>query len=167
MKEEFRDIPIYREHDCKCTIKPGLSVKLKRTHLGARFPRYAQPGDAGMDLFAVSIEETPDYIEYNTGIALEIPKGYVALLFPRSSNSKKDLILANSAGVIDSGYRGDLKLRYKLLTNGRKKLNKNIYEIGDAIAQIMILPYPQINFIEVDELCDSERGVSGFGSTGN
>jgi dUTP pyrophosphatase len=188
MKEEFRDIPIYKDHfisttnfntgitggviglqplNFKDAITVCLPIKLKKTHPDAKVPRYAKLGDAGMDLFAINIEETSDYIEYDTGIAIEIPSGYVGFIFPRSSNSKKDLILANSAGMIDSGYRGSLKLRFKRVSNGLKRLlHHKKYSIGDAVGQLIILPYPQIKFNLVDELSDSERGESGFGSTG-
>jgi dUTP pyrophosphatase len=95
-------------------------------------------------------------------IELEIPYGYVGLLFPRSSNSKKDLLLSNSVGVIDSGYRGEILIRFKPIKNDKNKL----YEVGDAVAQLLILPYPKIEFEEVEELSDSERGVGNFGQTG-
>ena len=143
----------------------SFDIKIKKVDPNAKIPRYAKPGDAGLDLFAVSMERTKNYIEYDTGIALEIPDGYVGIIFPRSSNSKKDLILANSAGVIDSGYRGTIKLRYKYNTHARKVVTYNQYNIGDAIGQIIILPYPKISFVEVDELEPSERGEDGFGST--
>ena len=148
----------------------------------AVIPTYAKPGDAGMDLIATSINtDNDDYIEYGTGLALEIPEGYVGLIFPRSSNSKKDLLLCNSVGVIDSGYRGEIKLRYKRIINpSPEKLNieKSIftppslyltidhYEVGDKVGQIMILPIPFVEFTEVDELSQTERGNGGFGSTG-
>lgn len=171
MKEEFDAIPIFREHDHKCRCSTGLvksvlPIKIKLVHPDAKKPRYAKPGDAGMDVFAVSIDENDDYIEYDTGFALEIPQGYVGLLFPRSSNSKKDLLLANSCGIIDSGYRGTCRLRFKRVTNDRKKLHHTKYDVGDAVGQIMILPYPEVCFEEVDELASSERGENGFGSTG-
>ena len=171
MKEEYPGIPIYREViDYVYEIYPTESffpIKFKKEHPNAKTPRYAEPGDAGLDLFAVSIEKNKDYVEYDTGIAIEIPDGYLGMIFPRSSNSKKDLVLANSAGIIDSGYRGTIKLRYKINTNARKVVTYNIYNIGDAIGQIIILPYPKISLVEVNDLSTSERGELGFGSTGN
>ena len=143
----------------------SFDIKIKKVDINAKIPRYAKQGDAGLDLFAVSMERTKDYIEYDTGIAIEIPVGYLGIIFPRSSNSKKDLIMANSAGIIDSGYRGTIKLRYKYNTHARKVVTYNQYNIGDAIGQIIILPYPKISFIEVDELTPTERGEDGFGST--
>lgn len=144
------------------TIDVRVPVKIKKLHPDAVIPKYAKIGDAGMDLTATSIEYTDDYFCYKTGIAIEIPKGYVGLLFPRSSNSKKDLFLSNSVGVIDSGYRGEIELRFKPLNK-----NPRVYGVGDRVGQILILPYPQIEFIETEELSDSDRGDKGFGHTGN
>jgi dUTP pyrophosphatase len=143
-----------------------LDVKIKKLHENASIPKYAKHGDAGMDLTAVNIEITDDYISYKTGLAFEIPYGYVGLLFPRSSNSKKDLLLTNSVGVLDSGYRGEVEFRFKPILNSKiEDISK--YNIGDKVGQIIILPYPRVNFIETDELSNSERGETGFGSTGN
>lgn len=146
-----------------------MEVKIKKLHENAVIPTYAKNGDAGMDLTAVN--KYPDHfgnIVYDTGLAFEIPEGFVGLLFPRSSNIKKDLILGNSVGVIDSGYRGEVVFKFKK----QKKYNwstedsGDFYNIGDRIGQIIIMPYPKIEFIEVNELKDSERGDGGFGSSG-
>lgn len=136
-----------------------LKIKIKKLATEAVLPQYAKPGDAGLDVYAVSRIETEKYIEYGTGIAFELTEGYVMLVFPRSSISNTHLILANSVGVLDSGYRGELKLRFR-------KTGEAIYEIGDKVGQIMILPYPQIEFEETEELAESVRGVGGFGSSG-
>lgn len=159
-----------------------MLVKIKKLVPNAVIPTYAKPGDAGMDLIAVSVNDSINYIEYGTGLAIEIPEGYVGLIFPRSSNSKKDLLLCNSVGVIDSGYRGEIKLRYKKIMNpSEEKTNilQNIftnsstliyeierYDIGDKVGQIMILPIPFVEFTEVSELSQTDRGDGGFGSTG-
>ena len=90
-----------------------MEVKIKKLVPEAIIPTYAKEGDAAMDVTAINIEVTEDYVEYDTGLAFEVPEDYVMLIFPRSSNSKKDLLLANSVGVLDSGYRGPLKLRFK------------------------------------------------------
>ena len=123
-------------------------------------PKYATIGDAGLDIVAISKHVTDEYTEYGTGLAFEIPEGNVCLIFPRSSLSKKDLVLANHVGVLDSGYRGELKFRFK-------KLGEEVYEIGDKIGQLIIIPYPKVEFEEVDELSDTSRGSGGFGSSGN
>jgi dUTP pyrophosphatase len=143
-----------------------FEVKIKKLNPNAVIPSYSKEGDAAMDLTAVDVEFTDDYISYKTGIAIEIPKGYVGLVFPRSSNSKKDLLLTNSVGVIDSGYRGEIEIRYKRILNDRKGGTTSIYNTLDRVGQIMIIPYPSITFVEVDELSETERGDGGFGSTG-
>jgi dUTP pyrophosphatase len=155
-----------------------MEVKIKKLHENAVIPTYAKNGDAGMDLTATS-KSYDDHgnVVYGTGLAFEIPEGYVGLLFPRSSNTKKDLILGNSVGVLDSGYRGEVAFKFKPLarieecTDDSIHINdwyddKEHYEIGERIGQIIILPYPKIEFFEVDELEDSERGDGGFGSSG-
>jgi dUTP pyrophosphatase len=137
-----------------------MRIKIKKINPVAVIPKYSKEGDAGMDVVAISRKENEKFIEYGTGLCFEIPKGYVCLIFPRSSLSNKDLILANHVGVLDSGYRGELKFRFK-------KIGEEIYEIGDRIGQIMIIPYPQVEFEETEELGESQRGESGWGSTGN
>ena len=112
---------------------------------------------------------------YGSGVAMEIPKGYVGLVFPRSSISKKDLILSNSVGVIDSGYRGEILFKFKtcqqVRTDGVIAAPLTVplvycYDIEERIGQIIIMPYPEIEFVEVDELEDSDRGDGGYGSSG-
>ena len=92
-----------------------LNVKIQKLHPDSKIPQYAKHGDAGMDLTATSkwYDESGN-VCYGTSLAFEIPTGYVGLLFPRSSNTKKDLILGNSVGVIDSGYRGEVVFKYKM-----------------------------------------------------
>lgn len=147
-----------------------MDVKIKKLHEGAVIPSYAKPGDAGLDLTAVSYDykEDIDCHVYGTGIAVEIPEGYVGLIYPRSSNRKTDAYMCNHVGVIDSGYRGDIMVSFK----NRDKCVDNIpqlfkpYEVGDKIAQLIIVPYPKIEFKVVDELSTTERGEGGHGSTG-
>lgn len=141
-----------------------MKVKIKKLSKEAVIPRYAKRWDAGMDLVATKILSNEiDEIEYGTGLSIEIPEGYVGLIFPRSSIKKYDLFLSNSIGVIDSGYRGEMKFTFKKSNPG---MYGEEYKIGDRIGQLIILPYPQIEFEEVDELSFSERGKDGFGSTG-
>ena len=143
-----------------------LEVKIKKLHKDSVIPTYAKSGDAGMDLTAISKSyDEHGNVVYGIGLAFEIPKGYVGLLFPRSSNTKKDLILGNSVGVLDSGYRGEVVLKFKAALKDQHRM-KEIYEIGDCIGQIIILPYPQVQFNVVDELSSTERGTGGFGSSG-
>ena len=140
-----------------------MKVKIKKLHPDAVIPYYAKHGDAGMDLTATT-KEYDGYgnIVYGTGLAFEIPEGYVGLLFPRSSNSKYDLILSNSVGVIDSGYRGEVMMKFRMF----KHVIESHYDIGDRIGQLIIMPYPKVEFEEVQELSETERGEGGYGSTG-
>lgn len=140
-----------------------LQVKFKKLHPSSITPCYAKQGDAGMDLTATEIiSNEPFQIVYGTGIAVEIPEGHVGLVFPRSSIRKYDLILANSVGVIDSGYRGEIQVTF---VKKRGVASKG-YDVGDRVCQLMIIPFPGVRFMEVDELSDSERGIGGHGSTG-
>jgi len=143
-----------------------MYVKLKKLSPDAVIPIYAKDGDAGMDMTATKIiNETLDSITYGTDIAMEIPKGFVGLIFPRSSVRKTHLFLSNSVGVVDSGYRGEIQATFKKIQGISNNALDN-YKVGDRICQIMIIPHPSINFIEVDELNNTERGEGGFGSTG-
>ena len=153
-----------------------MKVRIKKINQLAQIPSYAKSGDAGMDVIATSIiSDTPTQITYGLGIALEIPKGFVGLVFPRSSIRKTGLQLSNSVGVIDSGYRGELQATFNKLFGGEAMYDEmkvketqpnDFYKVGDRVAQIMIIPHPEVEFSEVDELSDSERGEGGFGSTG-
>jgi dUTP pyrophosphatase len=140
-----------------------MIVKIKKLDSKAVTPAYAKAGDAAVDLTAISLSKVDKdefgYLEYGTGLAIEIPEGYVGLIFPRSSISNSGLILTNSVGVIDSGYRGEIKFRFKHIPD------TSFYKVGDRIGQLIIMPYPQIEFEEVQELSSTERGEGGFGST--
>ena len=137
-----------------------MYVAFKKLDDKAKIPNYANEGDAGLDLTAVSLAMEEGYWEYGTGLSMEIPKGFVGLLFPRSSISKKDQFLRNSVGVIDSGYRGEIKVRMSVPALGGS------YGIGEKIGQLIIMEIPMLKVIEVEELDDSERGAGGFGSSG-
>jgi dUTP pyrophosphatase len=144
-----------------------MKVRFKKLTDQATMPSYAKPGDAGLDMTAFSYVTDPNNqtINYHTGIAVEIPEGYVGLLFPRSSVYKTDLILSNCVGVVDSGYRGEIVFKYKMPTKAYFASLRR-FEVGDRVGQLIILPYPQIELEEVLELSETERGVAGFGSTG-
>ena len=177
----------------KLNKKADLQVKIKKLHPDAVVPTYAHATDCGMDLTAVS-KTFDEYgnVVYGFGLAFEIPEGYAGFIFPRSSNHKSGLLLTNSVGVIDAGYRGEVTAKFvsrsvdsipkKFLQrilyllfeksanegwtttfNYDKKYN---YNIGDRVAQMVILPYPKVELVEVDELSDTERGTGGYGSTG-
>lgn len=139
-----------------------MNIKIKKLHKDSVLPTYAKPGDAGLDLTAVTEtwNEENSMVTYDTGLAVEIPEGYVGLVFPRSSVAKTSLNLSNSVGVIDSGYRGSIMLKFRYPEEGL------VYDVGDRVGQLIIIPYPQITFEEVDELSETERGEGSYGSTG-
>ena len=143
-----------------------MFVKIKKLDPNAVIPQYAHNGDAGMDLVATRmwIDEQGN-ICYGTGIAMEIPMGFVGLVFPRSSIAKKQLVLSNAVGVIDSIYRGEILAKFKPTVNTPLK-GYEIYQVGERIAQIIIVPYPKIEFEEVAELSETERQDGGYGSSG-
>lgn len=173
-----------------------MNVKIKKLSDDAVIPSYAHDGDCGMDIVATRkwIDDYGN-ICYGTDLAFEIPEGYAMFIFPRSSLSKYDLSLCNSVGILDSTYRGELIFKFTpslalgtsneyedpetveesttIIPGYNPYVNPsvnyyefNTYEVGEKIGQIVIMPYPQINFVEVDELSATERGEGGFGSTG-
>ena len=154
-----------------------MNVKVKKLHEKAVIPKYSKPGDAGLDLTATSKSYEGDNVVYGTSLAIEIPEGYVGLLFPRSSLTNYNLSLGNHVGVIDSGYRGELMFKFKHTSPTTKEeyyggegwhtftVYKE-YNIGDRIGQLLIIPYPKVELVEVKELSSSERGTGGYGSSG-
>lgn len=149
-----------------------MKVQIKKLHEDAVIPAYAKEGDAGLDFTAVNISrDNVGNITYHTGLAVAIPDGYVGLLFPRSSISKKQQFLTNCVGVIDSGYRGEIMAKFKPVMGTYDTIlelfESNEYQIKDRIVQMIIMPYPKIEFEEVEELSETERGYGGFGHTGD
>lgn len=144
-----------------------LFANCKLLHPDASLPKYAKRGDAGMDLTAVetTYDDVRKQLICSLGIAMQIPEGYVGLIYPRSSIYKKDLRLSNCTGVIDSGYRGEIKAIFDDISK-EKDGNGNFYEAGDRVCQIILMPFPFTNFVAKDSLEDSERGTGGFGSSG-
>jgi dUTP pyrophosphatase len=144
-----------------------MQVKVKKLHEKAVIPEYQSAGAACFDLVAVEKTHKPlkvgFIIEYDIGLAFEIPKGHVGLIFPRSSvTSKTSVSLGNCVGVIDSDYRGSVKFQFRKANHGGPLID---YNPGDRVGQMMILPIPQVNLLEVQELSDTDRGTGGFGST--
>lgn len=139
-----------------------VPLRFKKLVPEAVVPAYAKPGDAGLDLTAtsVSFDETTRKLSVGFGLAAEIPAGHVGLLFPRSSVHKTGMILSNCVGVIDSGYRGEIRSIFYVPAGAKP------YVVGDRCAQLIVMPFPKVQIIEADELSDSERGTGGFGSTG-
>lgn len=141
-----------------------LKVKFKKLDNNAITPKYAYNGDGAVDLVATSIyyNRANGYFEYGTNLSFEIPEGFVGLIFPRSSICNKDMILTNHVGVIDSNYRGEVKFKFK---GTKDRFVGEHYKIGDKVGQMIIIPYPQIQFQEVNELGESIRGHKGWGSS--
>lgn len=142
-----------------------MKVRFKKLVPEAVAPYQATDGSAGWDLTATTKElDQGKKAIYGTGLSVEIPKGYVGLLFPRSSIHKKGLRLSNSVGVIDSDYRGEIKAVFDRLSIWPYEWE--LYQIGDRICQLIILPVPTIEWEESEELTNTTRGEGGYGSTG-
>ena len=140
-----------------------MKIKVKKLSPDAVMPAYATEGAGAFDLVGFNKQPHKDTCTYDTGLAFEIPKGYVMLVFSRSGHGfKDDMRLANCVGVIDSDYRGEVKVKLTR-DNG---INAFPYS-GDRIAQGMLIKLPKTTFEEVEELSATDRGQGGFGSTGN
>lgn len=137
-----------------------MQIRFKKMHPMAKAPTQGTAGAAGYDLMAVdySKEKEVDAWSYRTGIAVEIPAGYVGLITPRSSIYRTGSMLCNSVGVIDSDYRGEITAKF---TGSTKP-----YNVGERICQLLIVPVEVVEFTRVDELSETERGTGGYGSTG-
>lgn len=152
-----------------------IRLQIKKLHPQAVIPSYAKPGDAGMDLTSVhSYMDENGRLVVHTGIAVKIPDGFVGLIFPRSSISKKHLALTNSVGVIDSGYTGEILFKFAPTphfnmeeTYGTDYGDMISFYPGDRVGQLIVIPYPEVLFEEVEELPKTDRGEDGFGSSGN
>lgn len=147
-----------------------MIVKFKKLNEKAVIPSYAKTGDAGLDLTAIEIDHFFKQPVYKTGLAVEIPSGYVGLVFPRSSIRKYQLVLSSSVGVIDESFRGEIMVSMRAILPFNSTDDETIkwtqYEVGDRVAQLIIMPYPTIEPVESDTLSDTIRGTGGFGSTG-
>lgn len=146
-----------------------MKVKIKKLTPDAVIPHKAHKTDAGFDLHCTStlVDWGRQELICHTGLAFEIPEGYAGLIFPRSSIANKPLLLSNSVGVLDACYRGEVTAKF-VITDARAYLQDkdNQYHAGDRIAQMIIMPYPEIEFEETDTLSETERGTGGYGSTG-
>jgi dUTP pyrophosphatase len=136
-----------------------MQVKVKKIYEDTILPVKANKNDAGFDCYAQGVAHTDNYIEYNLGFQMEIPEGYFGLLAPRSSISNFDLMMKGSVGIIDSGYRGEVKFR-------AKSFGENIYKVGDRVCQLIILPLPMVELVDSEELDSANDRLGGFGSTG-
>ena len=141
-----------------------IELPIQRLHADAVVPQRAYTGDAGLDLASCErVELAPgERALVGTGLAVAIPEGYAGFVQPRSGlAARHGLTVVNSPGLVDSGYRGEL--RVVLLNTDRTK--PFVVEPGMRIAQLVVLPIPELELVEVDELPSSERGVRGFGSS--
>jgi dUTP pyrophosphatase len=142
-----------------------MRLEVKRLDPGLPLPRYQHAGDAGLDLHAAEdcVLAPGERRVIGTGIAVAIPEGYVGLTAPRSGlAARHGLTEANSPGVVDAGYRGEIKL---IVTNLDRDTAIEIKR-GDRIAQLLIVPVMTVEVVETEELPPSERGAGGLGSTG-
>ena len=141
-----------------------VELEIRRTHADALVPARAYDGDAGLDLAArerVHLEPGERGV-VGTGLAVAIPEGYAGFVQPRSGlAARHGIAVVNSPGLIDSGYRGEIKV--VLLNTDRERTY--VAEPGERIAQLVVLPVPEVAVREVDALPGSERGVRGFGSS--
>lgn len=144
-----------------------MELKFKKLNEDAVIPSYANPNDAGLDLTAISFTQERDdsnkmILVYHTGLAVQIPKNHVGLIFMRSSVCKKSIATCNAVGVIDHGYNGEILIKFKITTDAMP----TIYQPGDRVAQLIVMPIPRMEPIQVEELDQEDRG-GGFGSTDN
>ena len=140
-----------------------MKINVKKLDPNAVIPKRMSAGAAGMDVVATSVNYTERYIEYGIGLAIQTPVGYGTFLLPRSSISNKTLSLCNSVGLSDPDYLGEIRFRFKrTLGDGEPD-----YQVGERIGQLVVLPIPEIEFVEVEEFdITTERDKNGFGSTG-
>ena len=143
-----------------------MEIKIKRLNERAKIPTFGTEFSAGADLYCAEEHEISvcggQKCSIGTGISMEIPEGYVGLVFARSGLAcKNGLRLCNSVGVIDADYRGEIKV---VLHNDSEYVRE--IKPGERVAQMIVMPYPKVSFIEVEELSDTVRGESGFGGTG-
>lgn len=140
-----------------------MYLNFKKLSSKAVTPTRANPGDAGLDITATSILESKDnQIIFGTDLAFEIPEGYVGLLFPRSSIRKTGLALANSVGVIDSSYRGEVQITFNWVNEYKPE-----YKVGEKVAQLVLVPFVETTPNEVEDISNTTRGDKGHGSSGN
>jgi len=143
-----------------------MNLRIARLHERARLPTRAHDGDAGLDLYALedAVLAPGERASVPTGIAVEIPPGQAGLVLPRSGlAARHGISVVNAPGLIDSGYRGEVRVLL-LNTDGEQSFELSS---GDRIAQLVLVRVELPTLVEVDSLTDSDRGVGGFGSSGN
>lgn len=147
-----------------------MKLKVKKFSGRSILPTKATDGSAGYDLYACSVTFMGSTYFIDTQIGVEIPVGYVGLIFPRSSISNTVLRLSNAVGVIDSDYRGPITFRFDISTLGltvdSNNLHNFIYHEGARVGQLLIIKHEELELEEVKELSETKRGSNGYGSTG-
>ena len=143
-----------------------MELKFKKLHEKAVLPSRSHSTDAGLDLTTYGFTQEVDasgklILVYHTGLAVEIPEGYMGLLFMRSSVANKSLALSNAVGILDSGYRGEIMGKFKITTDAIP----TVYQEGERVMQLIVMPYPQVEPVFVDELSETDRGEKGYGSS--
>ena len=143
----------------------NVKLKVKRLTDTAKIPTYAHDGDACFDIYSDGLKEMGGVtMVHSTGLKFDIPKGYAMMIYSRSGMAfKNDVRLANCVGVVDSGFIGEVMVK---LTSDSGCLGVLDYKRGDRIAQAMLIKVPVVEFEEVDDVEDTERGNGGFGSSG-
>jgi dUTP pyrophosphatase len=146
-------------------MEPSIQIPITKLVDGAQYPAYAYPGDAGVDLRSTEALTLKPFERalVSTGLAIAIPEGYAGLVMPRSGLAiKHGISIVNAPGLVDSHYRGELRvILINLDPNEPFEIN-----VGDRIAQLVISPVEFVDWKPVDELDETERGTGGFGSSG-
>ncbi|MBO8137275.1 MAG: dUTP diphosphatase [Desulfotomaculum sp.] len=160
-----REEALYPFRHCDKFVFKNSFVKVKKLHSSAKIPKRATPDSAGFDLHCIEnfTIKPGEHKTIKTGLAFELPPGYVMLIYARSGNAKKyGITLSNAVGVIDSDYRGEVCV---LLHNTGK--SPVLFKEGDRIAQAVIHKIPDVELVECEMLSETDRGEGGFGSTGS
>ncbi|MTI79951.1 MAG: dUTP diphosphatase [Firmicutes bacterium] len=161
----FRDEALYPFRRCNMFVFKSSVVKVKKLNSMAKIPMRATPESAGFDLHCIeNFTINPgEHHTIKTGLAFELPSGYVMLIYTRSGNAKKyGITLSNAVGVVDADYRGEVSV---LLYNAGE--SPVTFQSGDRVAQGVVHKIPDTELVECEELSDTNRGSGGFGSTGS
>ena len=145
--------------------KVPMIIRFKKVDPLAKDPKRGSEWSAGWDLTCVNFwyDPTTEVYVYHTGIAVELPRGYVGLLFPRSSIYRYTIFPTNSVGVIDADYRGEILFKF---ARRDCEYGERLYGIGERIGQLLVMPIPEVAYMEVETLSLTKRGTGGYGSSG-
>jgi dUTP pyrophosphatase len=143
-----------------------MELKFKKLNEKAVLPTRAHSTDAGLDLTTYGFTQEVDasgklVLVYHTGLAVEIPEGHMGLIFMRSSVANKSLVLTNAVGVVDHLFSGEITMKFKVTTDSIP----TVYQEGERIGQLIVVPYPQFEPVFVEEIAEGARGANGYGST--